>query len=141
MGRTGGSLGGEVCLRDDFGSHNGDIGLRIFIIIMSVFLLISSVMLLCEGNKHTENVYSLSPIDDGVYAISYTVYETNDIYYDVVTLCCNGRVKTFKGYVHILFSNENPYAHATEYNKSNSDEVYIYVPQGTVKILDSIGLD
>lgn len=137
MGRPGGSLCENIY---DFRDKKGDMGLRIFIIIMSVCLLISSVMLVYNGNKHTENVYLLSPIEEGTYAVSYTVYETDKISYDVITLCCNGSIKTFKGDVHISFINENPYAQITEYNRSNSDDIYIYVPQGTVKYINSVDL-
>jgi hypothetical protein len=78
-------------------------------------------------------------MNDGVYAIYYTTHSNvpaNN--YEVVTLCCGGNVCTFRGDVFISFTEGEPYTIVRRYNMVNADEIYVYVPQGTVSYQSSI---
>lgn len=91
------------------------------------------------GNQYTEHEYQLYEMSNGVYAIYYTTHSRAPAYnYEVVTLCCNGNVYTFKGDVNISFTDGEPYAKVRNYNTVNSDDIYVYVPQGTVVYQPSV---
>ena len=93
------------------------------------------------GNQYTEHKYSLSEMNDGVYAIYYNVHSrVPSDNYEVVTLCCEGNVYTFKGNVYISFTNGEPFTKVKNYNIVNADEIYVYVPQGTINYAESVNI-
>lgn len=103
--------------------------------IMIIWILIFAFVFgsICYMNQYTENKYSLYEMDDGVYAIYYTTHSrVPSQNYEVVTVCCGGNICTFRGNVSISFTNNEPYVKVKDYNMVNSDEIYVYVPQGTV---------
>lgn len=92
-------------------------------------------------HQYTEREYQLYEIENEVYAIYYTTH--SDVpadNYEVITLCCGGNICTFEGHVSISFTNENPYVKVKNYNMVNADEIYVYVPQGTVSYAENIGM-
>lgn len=93
------------------------------------------------GNQYTEYQSTLYEMNDGVYAIYYTTHSRVPAYnYEVVTVCCNGSICTFKGNVNISFTNDKPYIRVKQYNMVNNDEIYVYVPQGTVSYQPSVDI-
>lgn len=105
-----------------------------------VVILISPIAWLMHHNsQYTEYEYDLYDMGDGVYVVYYTTHSRAPAYnYEVVTVCCNGSVRTFKGHVNISFTKENPHMTARISNMVNSDEVYVYVPHGTVVYQPSV---
>lgn len=106
-------------------------------IIIGISIIILFIAVICGlihyGNQYTEQEYQLCEMEDGVYAIYYTTHSTVPAHnYEVVTLCCNGNVYTFQGNVNISFVNSEPYVKIRNYNTINNDDIYVYVPQGTV---------
>ena len=93
------------------------------------------------GNSSTTSEYSLSELDEGVYGI-YTVVSSSipAQNYDMVTLCVDGTVRTFKGFVNIIYTNEEPKLVLTDKNYINSDIMYIYVPNGTIEFSANVGI-
>lgn len=113
------------------------------IIIISVVVLFFAAIggLIHYGNQYTEHEYQLYEMNEGVYAIYYTTHSRAPAYnYEVVTVCCNGNVYTFKGNVNISFTNDKPYVKVKNYNTVNSDDIYVYVPQGTVVYQPSVDI-
>lgn len=109
-------------------------------ILIGVIVIIGS--LINHGNKYTEYQSPLHEMNDGVYAIYYTTHSSVPAYnYEVVTVCCNGSICTFKGNVNISFTNDEPYIKVKQYNIVNADEVYVYVPQGTVSYQPSVNVN
>ena len=97
------------------------------------------VLLIHHNSQYTEHEYDLHDMGDGVYAVYYTTHSRAPAYnYEVVTVCCNGSVCTFKGHVNISFTNDKPHMTARISNMVNSDEVYVYVPHGTVVYQPSV---
>lgn len=93
------------------------------------------------GNQYTEYEYKLCEMNDGVYAIYYTTHSRAPAYnYEVVTVCCNGNVYTFQGDVCISFTNDEPYVKVRDCNVVNADDIYVYVPQGTVVYQQSVNI-
>lgn len=114
-------------------------------IIIGISSIVLFIAIICScihhGNQYTEHEYQLYEMNDGVYAIYYTTHSRAPAYnYEVVTLCCNGNVYTFKGDVNISFTNGQPYAKVRSYNMVNSDDIYVYVPQGTVVYQPSVDI-
>lgn len=109
-------------------------------ILIGVIVIIGS--LINHGNKYTEYQSPLYEMSDGVYAIYYTTHSSVPAYnYEVVTVCCNGNICTFKGNVNISFTDNEPYIKVKQYNIVNADEVYVYVPQGTVNYQPSVNVN
>ena len=112
----------------------------IIIGIISAFILFIACMI-HYGNRSTENTYRLSEVNDGVYAIYYSTHSRVPAQnYEVITVCCNGNIYTFKGSVQISYVDTEPYATVKQYNLVNSDKVHIYVPKGTVSYEESINI-
>ena len=112
----------------------------IIIGIISAFILFIACMI-HYGNRSTENTFQLSEVNDGVYAIYYSTHSRVPAQnYEVITVCCNGNIRTFKGSVQISYVDTEPYATVKQYNLVNSDEVHIYVPKGTVAYEESINI-
>lgn len=108
--------------------------------IIAVFLLFIGCMI-HYGNQYTEHKYSLSEMNDGVYAIYYNTHSrVPSQNYEVITVCCNDNIYTFKGSVQISYEDTEPYATVKQYNLVNSDEVHIYVPKGTVAYEESVNI-
>ena len=112
----------------------------IIIGIISAFVLFI-ICMIHYGNRSTENTFQLSEVNDGVYAIYYSTHSRVPAQnYEVITVCCNGNICTFKGSVQISYVDTEPYATVKQYNLVNSDEVHIYVPKGTVAYEESVNI-
>ena len=108
--------------------------------IIAVFLLFIACMI-HYGNRSTENTFQLSEVNDGVYAIYYSTHSRVPAQnYEVITVCYDGNIHTFKGSVQISYVDTEPYATVKQYNLVNSDEVHIYVPKGTVAYEESVNI-
>lgn len=112
----------------------------VIISIIAAFLLFI-VCMLHYGNQSTKNTYQLSEINEGVYAIYYNTHSRVPAQnYEVVIVCCNGNIYTFKGDVQISYVGTDPCITVKQYNWVNSDEVRIYVPKGTVSYEESVSI-
>lgn len=110
------------------------------VIVIAMFSVIFG--LISYIDKHYEVNYSLSEITDGTYVIYYhTVSSAPAHNYDVVEICYDGQITTFKGKVNITYMDIQPYAVITVYpNAVNFDKIQIYVPSGTVLYQESVGI-
>ena len=108
--------------------------------IIAVFLLFV-ICMVHYGNQSTENTFQLSEVNDGVYAIYYSTYSRVPAQnYEVITVCCNDNIYTFKGSIQISYVDTEPYATVKQYNLVNSDEVHIYVPKGSVAYEECVNI-
>lgn len=117
--------------------------IKCLIIIISIVVISAAIIggMIHYGNQYTEHEYQLCEMNDGVYAIYYTTHSRVPAHnYEVVMVCCNGNVYTFKGNVNISFTDDEPYIKVKNYNTVNSDDVYVYVPQGTVCYQPSVDI-
>ena len=112
----------------------GDIS--IITLITAFFTFIICLIFICS--KTTEYRYDLQEVDNGVYAIYYNTYSRVPAQnYEVVTVCSNNSIYTFKGNIQISYVDTKPYATVKQCNLVNSDEIYICVPKGTAAIYRS----
>ena len=91
--------------------------------------------------EYTETRCDLEEIENGTYARYYqTVSAVPAHNYDVVEICINGNVRTYKGYVSITYTEGNPYAVIMQNHLVNGNKVFLYVPKGTVEHGESVGV-
>lgn len=108
------------------------------VIVAFVLFVVSGIH---YGNQYTESTHQLSEVNNGVYAIYYNTHSRVPAdNYEVVTVCYNGNIQTFKGCVQISYVDTKPYIKVKQYNRVNSDEVHIYVPKGTVAYEESVNI-
>lgn len=114
-------------------------GAIVFVLVLGfVFFMLWS----CNyGNSSTTSEYSLRELDEGVYGI-YTVVSSSipAQNYEMITLCVDGTVRTFKGFVNIIYTDEEPKLILNDKNLINSDSMYIYVPNGTIEFSANVGI-
>ena len=113
------------------------------VISIGIFILLIAFVgyLIHYAHQYTENKYLLSELNDGVYAIYYNTHSSIPAEnYEVITVCCEGNVYTFNGDVFIFLIDGEPYVNVKNYNMVNCDEIYVYVPQGTVVYEESVNI-
>lgn len=114
-----------------------------YIVFIVVILILSATVIafLDYTTSYTEDTYALSEIDDGVYAIYHTTHSrVPSENYEVITLCCNNSIYTLDGNVSITFTDKEPYVYIKDTNYSHEDEIYVYIPKGTVKYEASVNV-
>ena len=96
-----------------------------------------------KNNTHyDEYQYSLVELNDNVYGtltqVSSSIPAQN---YSMITLCCEGNIYTFKGTVEIQYTDTTkPYVRVHDYNITNGDHVWVYVPKGTIEFQKGVGV-
>jgi hypothetical protein len=113
------------------------------IITASILLLLCVIVvgLIFYTNQYTEYEYQLYEMSEGVYVIYYNTYSSIPAYnYEVVTVCSGSGVHTFKGDVTISFTDDEPYVKVRTYDVVNSDEIYVYVPKGTISYQPGVNI-
>lgn len=115
--------------------------ITVVVIVISLLLVGLLTSLIVYGNQHTEHEYTLYEIQDGVYGTYSTVVSSIPAQnYTIITLCCDGAIRTFKGTVHINYTNGEAYAKHRNSNTVNADELWVYVPFGTIEYHGTIGI-
>jgi hypothetical protein len=113
----------------------------ITVIVVFVSLIGLCIGLAVHANQYTEHEYQLNEIQDGIYGTYSTVVSNIPAQnYDIITLCCNGSIRTFKGTVHISYTNGDAYVKYKNSNTVNADELWVYVPFGTIQYQGTTGI-
>ena len=115
----------------------------IAVIVAIIFLVLTVVLFVIWGVKseteYVETKYSLSELNDGVYAVYYTTHSATPAHnYEVITLNCNGNIYTFQGQVQITYTDDDPYVIYQKRNIVNADRMYVHVPSGSVEFQGSV---
>lgn len=108
------------------------------IIILSIGLIWSMVH---YGESSTTKEYELNELEADIYGI-YTVVSSSipAQNYEMITLCVNGQVYTFKGNVNIHYCDDQPKLILTDKNYINSDIMDIYVPHDSIEFAANVGI-
>lgn len=85
----------------------------------------------------------IEEIQDGIYArYQSTVSHAPAYNYEIITVCVNGQLITYKGSVEFVFTeNENRIEATEKLNMVHSDKVIVYTPKDSVKYLGTVGID
>ena len=110
------------------------------VIIIILVILSGFASLIVWGSQSEEYNYSLQELDDGIYAMYYSVHSSIPAdNYEVIVLCYNDNIHTFRGNVSISFTDEDPYVHVKQYPHLSCDnKTHAYVPQGSVEYVNSV---
>lgn len=115
--------------------------LHVLLISIASIVIYSVVNYLGKQSEYHESKYELEEIESGIYARTYHTVSTVPAHnYDVIEICINGKVLTYKGSVYITYTNENPYVVIMKNNLVNDDKVFVYVPTNTVDYRESVGV-
>lgn len=109
--------------------------------IIAVIILICAVLI--KYITYTERYsYNLEEVELGVYAIHNTVSSNTPAHnYEVITICYDNQVHTFKGTASICYTDGKPCADITvRHHADYADKITIYVPKGSVKFEKGVGL-
>lgn len=110
----------------------------ILIVALALFTLIRWLE---KQAEYHESRCELEEIEGGIYAMYYQTVSTVPAHnYDVVEICVNGNMRTYKGYVSITYTDETPYVVIMQNNLVNDDKVFLYVQKGTVEHKESVGV-
>lgn len=113
----------------------------IIAVLIVILVLLSIIRWIGKQAEYHEIRYELGEIENGIYARYYqTVSIVPAHNYDVVEICVNGNMRTYKGYVSITYTDEMPYVVIMQNNLVNDDKVFLYVPKGTVEHKESVGV-
>ncbi len=95
-----------------------------------------------NNTEYEVREYSLVELSDGIYGTLTQVLSRAPAYnYEMITLCCNGNVYTFKGNVEIHYTDsKEPHVKVHVYNIINSDKIWVYVPAGTIEFQKGVGV-
>lgn len=112
----------------------------IIAVLIIIFVLLSIIRWIGKQAEYHESRYELEEIENGIYVRYYQTVSTVPAHnYDVVEICVNGNIRTYKGYVSITYIDETPYVVIMQNNLVNDDKVFLYVPKGTVEHKESVG--
>ena len=111
-------------------------------IIFLIFVFTICFLLGGCGEKTVQTLkYNLDEIEDNIYATYYNTHSRAPAYnYDVITLNCEGQIKTFQGNVHISYVDVKPYVEVRISNYIYCDDIYVYIPSKTVKYMTDVGI-
>lgn len=116
---------------------------KITVVVVAIFLITIGLFgfLIIYGDQCTEYEYRLTEVQDGIYGTYSTVVSSIPAQnYDIITLCCNGNIRTFKGTVHIFYIDGDAYVKHKDSNIVNADELWVYVPFGTIEYQGTTGI-
>lgn len=122
-------------------AHKETIKSAILIVILVAAIAIPMVGLFIYNESSVTKEYSLSELNDGIYGI-YTVVSSSipAQNYEMITLCANGQVYTFKGHVNIHYCKNGFKLILEDKNSINSDTMHVYVPFGSIEYSANVGI-
>lgn len=95
------------------------------------------------ANETKKYECEIEEIQDGIYArYQSTVSRAPAYNYEIITVCVNGQLITYKGSVEFVFTeNENKVEVAEKPNMVHSDKAIVYTSKDSVEYLGTIGID
>lgn len=95
------------------------------------------------ANETKKYECKIEEIQNGIYArYQSTVSRVPAYNYEIITVCVNGQLITYKGSVKFVFTeNENRVEVAEKPNMVHSDKVIVYTSKDSVEYLETIGID
>lgn len=110
-------------------------------VLVIIFLDIGLGFYVQKQSEYHNTKCELEEIESGIYTRYYQIVSSIPAHnYDVVEICINGNMRTYKGTVRITYTTEHPYAIIMQNNLVNSDKVFLYIPKGTVDYKENVGI-
>ena len=118
--------------------------MRKYVIGLAIVIFLIFLVAICANyiQEYTENTYSLEEVEDGIYLITYKVSSSIPAEnYDVAMICVNGNLLEYEGDVRVVYTENEPYCVVGSYvNRVRSDYVTVYIPKGSVKYQENVGI-
>lgn len=114
-----------------------------FLCIAIIFLLFVGCWKMIKYTNYSEaSAFDLQEIKEGTYIIYHSVSSNVPAdNYDVVLLRYENQIHEYKGCVTICSTNDKPHVKIiSRPNISNNDEVFVFVPDGTVEFANNVSL-
>lgn len=111
-------------------------------IIVIAVSIIALILFLDWANKTEKYECKIEEIQSGIYVrYQSTVSRTPAYNYEIITVCINGKLITYKGNVEFIFSeNENKIEVKEKTNTVCSDKVIVYTSKDSVEYLGAVGI-
>ena len=111
-------------------------------IIVIAVSIIALILFLNWANKTEKYECKIEEIQSGIYVrYQSTVSRTPAYNYEIITVCINGKLITYKGNVEFIFSeNENKIEVKEKTNTVCSDKVIVYTSKDSVEYLGAVGI-
>lgn len=91
--------------------------------------------------QYDEYKYDLREINDGIYVMYHRVSSSIPAdNYDVATVNVGGTLYTWTGDVQITYTDESPHMILQDHPIVHGKDMFIYVPEGSVKFEQNVGL-
>lgn len=95
------------------------------------------------ANKTEKYEYEIEEIQNGIYVMyQSTVSRAPAHNYEIITVCVDGQLITYKGSVEFIFTENESKIKVTEKpNMVRNDKVIVYTSKNSVEYLGTVGVD
>ena len=109
-------------------------------IIVIVVSIVALILFLNWANKTEKYEYEIEEIQSGIYVRYQSTASCTPAYnYEIITVCINGRLITYKGSVEFIFvENENKIEVTEKPNMVHGDKVIVYTSKDNVEYLGTV---
>lgn len=117
---------------------------KIIIAIIAIVTIVTGIKAFWNWANETKKYEcEIEEIQNGIYArYQSTVSRAPAYNYEIITVCVNGQLITYKGNVKFVFTeNENKVEVAEKPNMVHSDKAIVYTSKDSVEYLGTIGID
>lgn len=117
---------------------------KIIIAITAIAIITIGIKVFWNWANETEKYEcEIEEIQNGIYArYQSTVSRAPAYNYEIIAVCVNGQLITYKGSVEFVFTeNENKIEVTEKPNMVHSDKVIVYTSKGSVEYLGTVGID
>ena len=117
---------------------------KIIIAIIAIAAIVIGIKAFWDWANETKKYEcEIEEIQDGIYArYQSTVSRAPAYNYEIITVCVNGQLITYKGSVEFVFTeNENRIEATEKLNMVHSDKVIVYTSKDGVEYLGTVGID
>lgn len=117
---------------------------KIIIAIIAIATIVIGIKAFWNWANETKKYEcEIEEIQNGIYArYQSTVSRAPAYNYEIITVCVNGQLITYKGNVKFVFTeNENKVEVAEKPNMVHSDKAIVYTSKDSVEYLGTIGID
>nr|DAJ12227.1 MAG TPA: hypothetical protein [Bacteriophage sp.] len=111
-------------------------------IIPIIAIVVALILFLNWANKTEKYECEIEEIQNGIYVrYQSTVSRAPAHNYEIITVCVNRQLITYKGSVEFVFTeNENRIEVAEKPNIARCDEVTVYTSKDSVEYLGTVGI-
>lgn len=114
----------------------------IILIIVIAVNIVALILFLNWANKTEKYECEIEEIQSGIYVRYQNTASCTPAYnYEIITVCINGKLITYRGRVEFIFvENENKIEVTEKPNMAHGDKVIVYISKDNVEYLATVGI-